>query len=39
MSAEAVESLTAQAYSAIDGPVSMHGSMTITLPQASSETE
>ena len=32
LSAEAVESLTARAYSAIDGPVSMHGNMTITLP-------
>lgn len=37
MSAEAVESLTAQAYSAIDGPVSMHGNMTITLPAPVSE--
>jgi hypothetical protein len=37
MSAEAVESLTAQAYSAIDGPVSMYGSMTITLPAPVSE--
>ena len=37
ISGEAVESLTAQAYSAIDGPVSMHGSLTITLPTALSE--
>lgn len=39
MSGEAVESLTAQAYSAIDGPVSMDGSLTITVPQATSESE
>ncbi len=39
VSGEAVESLTARAYSAIDGPVSMNGSLTITLPQATSETE
>ena len=39
LSAEAVESLTAQAYSAIDGPVSMHGNMTITLPTPVSEDE
>jgi len=39
ISGEAVESLTAQAYSAIDGPVSMDGSLTITVPQATSESE
>jgi hypothetical protein len=32
MSSEAVESLTARAYSAIEGPVSMSGSLTITIP-------
>ncbi len=37
ISGEAVESLTAQAYSAIDGPVSMDGSLTITLPTPVSE--
>ncbi len=36
-SGEAVESLTANAYSAIDGPVSMDGSLTITLPTPVSE--
>jgi len=39
MTSEAVESLTARAYSAIDGPVSMHGSLTIILPKATIETE
>jgi hypothetical protein len=39
MSSEAVESLTARAYSAIHGPVSMNGSLTITVPQATSDTE
>lgn len=39
MSSEAVESLTARAYSAIEGPVSMSGSLTITLPPTLSETE
>ena len=39
MNSEAVESLTARAYSAIDGPVSMHGSLTIILPKATIETE
>jgi hypothetical protein len=37
ISGEAVESLTASAYSAIDGPVSMDGSLTITLPTPVSE--
>jgi hypothetical protein len=37
ISGEAVESLTVQAYSAIDGPVSMDGSLTITLPTPVSE--
>ncbi len=32
MSSEAVESLTARAYSALDGPVSMSGSLTMTVP-------
>jgi hypothetical protein len=32
MSSEAVESLTARAYSAVHGPVSMDGSLVITLP-------
>ncbi len=39
MTSEAVESLTARAYSAINGPVSMHGSLTIILPKATIETE
>jgi len=39
VSGEAVESLAARAYSALDGPVSMNGSLTITVPQATSETE
>ena len=39
MSSEAVESLTARAYSAIEGPVSMSGSLTITIPPTLSETE
>jgi hypothetical protein len=39
ISGEAVESLTVQAYSAIDGPVSMDGSLTITLPTPVSEDE
>lgn len=39
MRSEAVETLTARAYSAIEGPVSMNGSLTITLPQVISEIE
>ena len=39
MSSEAVETLTARAYSAIEGPVSMNGSLTITVPQAMGEIE
>lgn len=39
LTSEAVESLTARAYSANAGPVSMDGSLTITLPAASSQTE
>jgi hypothetical protein len=39
MSSEAVESLTARAYSAIEGPVSMSGSLTITVPQTTGEVE
>lgn len=35
LNSEAVESLTARAYSAELGPVSMNGSLTITLPAAS----
>lgn len=37
MSSEAVESLTARAYSSILGPVSMDGGLTITLPATVSE--
>jgi len=36
---EAVESLTAQAYSALDGPVSMSGNLTIIAPNASANSE
>jgi len=39
LNSEAVESLTAKAYSAVDGPVSMAGSLTITLPAVSSQAE
>jgi len=39
MTSEAVESLTVRAYSAIDGPVSMQGSLTIILPRATIDTE
>ena len=39
MSSEAVESLTARAYSATLGPVSMDGGLTITLPQAATGSE
>ena len=39
MASEAIESFTAKAYSATEGPVYMTGSLTITLPQASSQTE
>jgi hypothetical protein len=39
LTSEAVESLTARAYSANAGPVSMDGSLTITFPEASSQTE
>ena len=33
MSSEAVEALTARAYSAELGPVSMNGNLTLTLPE------
>lgn len=36
---EAVESLTANAYSALDGPVSMSGNLTIIAPTASANSE
>ena len=36
---EAVESLTARAYSALDGPVSMSGNLTIIAPTASANAE
>jgi len=36
---EAVESLTANAYSALDGPVSMSGNLTIIAPTASANAE
>jgi len=36
---EAVESLTASAYSALDGPVSMNGSLTIVAPVAAANSE
>ncbi len=39
LTSEAVESLTVKAYSAVDGPVSMNGGLTITLPEASSQAE
>ena len=39
MTSEAVETLTARAYSATEGPVSMSGGLTITVPQAISEIE
>ena len=39
MNSEAIESVTARAYSADVGPVSMTGSLTITLPQARSQVE
>ena len=39
ISSEAVETLTARAYSANDGLVSANGGLTITLPQASGESE
>ena len=39
LTSEAVESLTARAYSANDGPVSMDGSLTITFPQVRSQIE
>lgn len=39
LNSEAVESLTAQAYSAVDGPVSMIGNLTVTIPAVSSQTE
>jgi len=39
MTSEAVESLTARAYSAIDGPVSMNGSLTIMVPNTADDTE
>jgi hypothetical protein len=39
MTSEAVESLTAHAYSAIHGPVAMDGSLTVTLPRATTEIE
>ncbi|RLA37458.1 MAG: hypothetical protein DRR15_01820 [Gammaproteobacteria bacterium] len=38
-STEAVESLTASAYSALDGPVSMNGSLTIVAPVAAANSE
>ena len=38
-SSEAVESLTARAYSALDGPVSMSGNLTIIAPTASANSE
>ena len=39
MTSEAVESLSARAYSAIDGPVSMNGSLTIMVPNTADDTE
>lgn len=39
LNSEAVESLTAKAYSADEGPVSMTGGLTITIPAASSQAE
>jgi len=38
-STEAVESLTARAYSALEGPVSMSGNLTIVAPVASANSE
>jgi len=39
LGSEAVESLTARAYSALDGPVSMSGNLTIIAPTASANSE
>lgn len=39
LTSEAVESVTARAYSAQTGPVSMEGGLTITVPEASSQVE
>ena len=39
LNSEAVESLTAKAYSSVSGPVSMNGNLTITLPPVSSRIE
>jgi hypothetical protein len=39
LNSEAVESLTAKAYSAVDGPVSMIGNLTVTIPAVSSQIE
>lgn len=37
LDSESVESLSARAYSAVDGPVSMNGALTVTLPTANSK--
>lgn len=39
LTSEAVESLTARAYSAVDGPVAMQGSLTISLPTETAASE
>jgi len=39
LESESVESLTARSFSAIQGPVSMSGSLTIVVPEADSEDE
>jgi len=39
ISSEAVESLTARGYSAVSGPVSMSGNLTVVLPESSPDEE
>lgn len=39
LTAEAVEAISARAYSAVDGPVAMSGNLTITLPATSASSE
>lgn len=39
LESEAVESLTAKAYSAVDGPVAMEGNLTISLPTETASSE
>jgi hypothetical protein len=39
LTSEAVESVTAKAYSSVDGPVSMNGNLTVTMPAVNSQVE